>query len=78
MAEGRAYGWRPFRVRSLTDTSMMFMMPIPPTSKLMATIPAAIAVIRWPVCRIVPVLIDGLDAERVRVVRDPITASTMT
>ena len=26
-------------VRSLTETSMMFMMPIPPTSKLIAAIP---------------------------------------
>ena len=27
------------RVRSVTDTSMMFMMPIPPTSRLTAAIP---------------------------------------
>ena len=27
------------RVRSVTDTSMMFMMPIPPTRRLTAAIP---------------------------------------
>lgn len=27
------------RVRSLTETSMMFMIPMPPTSRLMPTIP---------------------------------------
>ena len=32
------------RVRSLTETSMMFMMPMPPTSRLTPTIPPAIAV----------------------------------
>jgi len=31
-------------VRSLTDTSMMFMMPMPPTSRLTPTMPPAIAV----------------------------------
>ena len=29
------------RVRSVTDTSMMFMIPMPPTSRLTAAIPAS-------------------------------------
>ena len=32
------------RVRSVTDTSMMFMMPMPPTSSAMPTIEPTIAV----------------------------------
>ena len=35
------------RVRSVTDTSMMFMMPIPPTSRLTAAIPASSSVNTW-------------------------------
>ncbi len=29
------------RVRSRTDTSMMFMMPMPPTSRVMSPMPTA-------------------------------------
>ena len=36
------------RVRSVTDTSMMFMMPIPPTTSEIAAIPASSAVIVVP------------------------------
>ena len=37
------------RVRSVTVTSMMFMMPMPPTSRLMAAIPPRIREI-MPIC----------------------------
>ena len=38
------------RVRSVTDTSMMFMMPMPPTMRLTAAMLASSAVNTWVVC----------------------------
>ena len=38
------------RVRSVTETSMMFMMPIPPTSRLTAAMLASRLVNTWVAC----------------------------
>ena len=48
------------RVRSVTETSMMFMMPMPPTTRLTAAMPASSSLNVWVVCSKVASTSDGL------------------